>query len=90
MKVRHVKQLGSGITIYLRVCFGMTKHGEFDPTTFLYVILLSEFHSVHPEGGGSNVLPKRWYPTTSLYGVKTQKTATWNPYSHFSNQKSEL
>jgi len=32
--------------------------------------------SLHLDGGGSKVFPKRRYPTTSLHDVTNQKTTT--------------
>jgi hypothetical protein len=33
---------------------------------------------LHPKDGGSLDIWKRWYPTTTLYGVTAPKTSTWN------------
>jgi len=32
-------------------------------------------YSLRPQDGGSHVLPKHWYPTTSLRGTINQKTS---------------
>jgi hypothetical protein len=76
-------KLERGLRLSQRWCFksgsfGLWRRGELWLDTEVSEVHFTSFHFASPWRWRQHGPPKRWYPTTTLQGVTTQKTSTWN------------